>query len=66
MPATVLESIPDKIALGEMTGVFAVSAVSDSTNLVTEDTVTIGNRVYKVFQNCNRSNTWALFALEEA
>jgi hypothetical protein len=66
MPATVLESVPDKIALGEMTGVFAVSAVSDSTSLVTEDTVTIGNRVYKVFQNCNRSNTWALFALEQA
>jgi hypothetical protein len=66
MPATVLESVPDKVALGEMRGVFAVSAVSDTTNLVTEDTVTIGNRVYTVFQNCNRSNVWAHFALEQA
>lgn len=66
MPATVLESVPDKVALGEMHGVYAVSAVSDTTNLVTEDTITIGNRVYKVFQNCNRSNNWALVALEQA
>lgn len=66
MPATVLQGNPDKVAHGEMTGVFAVSAVSDTTNLVTEDYLDIGNRRYRVFQNCNRSDVWAHFALEEA
>jgi hypothetical protein len=65
-PATVLQSSPDKVAHGEMAGVYAVSAVSDTTNLVTEDTLTIGNRVYKIFQNCNRSDNWAFFAIEQA
>jgi hypothetical protein len=65
-PATLIESIPDVIALGEMDNVFWVSAVTDGSNIVTEDTITKDNHTYKVFQNCNRSNNWALFALRQS
>jgi hypothetical protein len=65
-PATVIESVPDVAALGEMDKVWWVSAVTDATNIVTEDYSDVGNRRYRFFQNCNRSNNWAFFALEEA
>lgn len=63
VPAMLFESVPVRQFLGELDNVFWVSALGQTTNLLTEDTITIAGVRYKVFQNCNRTDLWAFLAI---
>jgi len=49
-------------AYGSLRGVFALNPDND---VISEDTVTIGTDVYRVFSNCNKSNRNYFFAIKE-
>lgn len=53
---------PERIFYGEMIGVFWFSAAG---SVVTEQTIEIGDDVYRIFQNCQRTEDWAFFAIKE-
>jgi hypothetical protein len=62
-PTIVIEKSPDSVLFGELDGVFWISALADTTNIVSENLAMIDGDTYIVFQNCNRVNHWAFFAL---
>jgi len=49
-------------AYGSLRGVFAMNPDGD---VISEDTITIGTSVYRVFSNCNKSNRNYFFAIKE-
>jgi hypothetical protein len=51
--------------LGEMRGVYWINALTSGASIVTEDTISIGGDTYKVFQNCNRTDHFALFCIKQ-
>ena len=51
---------------GEMPDVYWISALGTVANLVSEDGLLFGNETLRVFQNCNRTDLHAHFALKEA
>lgn len=65
-PTFVVENNPDRIALGEIDGVFWVSAAGNAGNLAAEDYFLIGDDTYRVFKQGNRSDLHCHFALKEA
>jgi len=65
-PTMVIERSPAIQALGELHEVYWVSAIGNPSNLVAEDTITIGDETFRVFQNCNRTDVHSHFAMKEA
>lgn len=67
-PATVCESRSgtEFRILISMRGVFWANALTVGGSLVTEDDITIGGTVYRFLQNCNRSDHFAHFCIEQA
>lgn len=65
-PVMAIECVPDRMVMGEMSDTYWVSAQGESTNLVAEDQVTVGNDVYLVFPQANRTDIWAHFAVKRA
>lgn len=65
VPATIVQQDPLFIVLVEMDDVYWMSATTDVLTLVAEDEILIGTDTYIVFQNCNRQDRWALFALKQ-
>jgi hypothetical protein len=65
-PATLYKSGTQMQVFGEMADVFWMSTFTETTNIVTEDTVTINGDVYLVFQNCNRNDAWAHFCIKRS
>jgi len=62
LPCTLMSEVLNR-AYGTMTGVFAFNPDGD---VIAEDTIKIGDDIYRVFQNCNKSNRNFFFALKEA
>jgi len=65
-PCVIIMVTPTAQVLGELSDVRWVSAVADVANIVVEDQLDDGVDTWKVFQNCNRTNNWAKFAVREA
>jgi len=61
LPCTLMSEVLDR-AYGTMAGVFAFNPDGD---VIAEDIIKIGDDVYRVFQNCNKSNRNFFFALKE-
>ena len=62
LPATIVMFTPSIQILMELDEVYWCSGF----NIVTEDRIIIGSTVYRVFQNCNRTDTYAYLAVREA
>jgi hypothetical protein len=67
LPATIVESrsATDYGIHGQMRNVYWFNALTGGSSIVAEDTITIGGDVYKVFQNVNRSDHFALFCIKD-
>lgn len=67
LPATVIWTLNETTygMLGELRGIFWFNTLTGGTSIVTEDTLTVGSDTYKVFQNCNRSDHFAHFAIKQ-
>lgn len=62
-PTMIYQKVPSQQFLGEMIDVHPVSVFG--LGAVSEDTMTLANGdVYLLFQNCNRTDTWAFFAIK--
>jgi len=62
-PTMIYQRDPSEQFLGEMIDVYPCSVFA--TGAVSEDTLTDENGdVYLLFQNCNRTDTWAFFAIK--
>lgn len=62
LPATIVMFTPSVQILMELDEVYWCSGF----NIVTEDRIIVGSTVYRVFQNCNRTDTYAYLAIREA
>lgn len=65
-PAILIESQPVRQVLGELDGVYWVSANGEATDLLTEDTIEAEGFLHHVFQNCNRTDQWSHLAVRRS
>jgi hypothetical protein len=67
LPATIVESqsSTEYRIHGQMRKVYWFNALTGGSSIVAEDTLTIGGDTYKVFQNVNRSDHFALFCIKD-
>lgn len=64
-PTMIVERTPVQQAYGELADVYWVSTLGNVTNLVAEDLIVSGTDRYIVFQQANRSDLHAHFAVKE-
>lgn len=62
-PVLLMEASPVRQILGELDGVYWVSADGESTDLLTEDSIEAAGFFHHVFQNCNRTDLWSHLAI---
>ena len=60
-----IESTPADLVLGEMDNVFWVSGHTETGFVTSEDTFALSGDTFIAFQNCNRTDPWAFFAIKE-
>jgi hypothetical protein len=65
-PATFIEAVPVRQALGELADVYWVSAEGESTDLLAEDTIEISGDLYIVFTQANRTDVWNFMAIRRS
>ena len=63
LPTLIVFFSPSIQAVCELRGVFWASGAG---SVVSEDRIIVGGTVYRLFQNCNRSSSFAFCALQEA
>lgn len=62
LPTFIVFFAPSQQVVAGLSDVFLVSAHG---SIVSEDRIVISGQVYRVFQNCNRTSTFAFFAVKE-
>lgn len=65
VPCTIVRNDTADDIYGELDSVFWVSAVNNSSLKVSEDRILNGSEIYRVFQNCLRSDVFAFFCVRE-
>jgi hypothetical protein len=66
IPVTVTFGVPDLIIHGDLENVYWVSGTKTGGGTIApEDTFSIGNRVFRVFPNAARTESYSFFAMEE-